>query len=442
MARPRTGSLIKRGKKGTYYLRYQLNGKLIQESLHTTIKSEAEIARDKIMLPLQVADETATLEQVGLRITKKKAEQKQLEDSNHPPITIKKAWETYLESTERPDSGERTLNDYKCHWTKFTKWLSKEHPRVSNLNGITPAIASEYASNMIRDKASPNTFNKRLNFLKLLCETLAHPAQLQANPFEKIKRKKLKTVSKRELTIEELRRILDTGNKDLKLLLMLGLHTGLRLGDCATLKWGEVDLQRMLIRRIPNKTRSRSPKPVVAGITASLYSELNAIPQNKRTGYVLPAMASDYEKDAGLLTNLIQEHFENKGIQTHRAGTGFEPKPDPIHLGEFIKVHTGKRAVVEVGFHSLRHTFVSLHAEHGTPQAVIQAIVGHGSPAMTAHYTHIGEDTARRAAGVLDSGIKDAEFEEVRPPLPKWAKELIEKQNSKNWKKIQKEVLA
>ena len=61
---------------------------------------------------------------------------------------------------------------------------------------------------------------------------------------------------------------------------------------------------------------------------------------------------------------------------------------------------------------------------------------------MTAHYTHIGEDTARRAAGVLDSGIKDAEFEEVQPPIPKWARVLIEQQDGKNWEKIKKELLA
>jgi hypothetical protein len=67
---------------------------------------------------------------------------------------------------------------------------------------------------------------------------------------------------------------------------------------------------------------------------------------------------------------------------------------------------------------------------------------GHGNPAMTAHYTHIGEDTARRAAGVLDSSIKDAECEEVRTPLPQWARELIDELDSGNWERIKGELLA
>jgi hypothetical protein len=61
---------------------------------------------------------------------------------------------------------------------------------------------------------------------------------------------------------------------------------------------------------------------------------------------------------------------------------------------------------------------------------------------MTAHYTHIGEDTARHAAGVLDSSIKNAECEEVRTPLPKWARDLIEQQDGGNWKKVRHELLA
>jgi integrase len=54
-----------------------------------------------------------------------------------------------------------------------------------------------------------------------------------------------------------------------------------------------------------------------------------------------------------------------------------------------------------VSFHSLRHSFVSLAAAAGAPQHVIQALVGHGSPAMTAHYTHVDNDQRRKAIEAL-----------------------------------------
>jgi integrase len=41
-----------------------------------------------------------------------------------------------------------------------------------------------------------------------------------------------------------------------------------------------------------------------------------------------------------------------------------------------------------VGFHSIRHTFVTVNEELGTDRKVIQGVVGHGSPLQTGHYSH------------------------------------------------------
>ena len=49
-------------------------------------------------------------------------------------------------------------------------------------------------------------------------------------------------------------------------LFALGVYSGLRLGDCATLRWPEVDMVRGIICRIPNKTARRNPKPVLVPI--------------------------------------------------------------------------------------------------------------------------------------------------------------------------------
>jgi integrase len=55
-----------------------------------------------------------------------------------------------------------------------------------------------------------------------------------------------------------------------------------------------------------------------------------------------------------------------------------------------------------VGFHSLRHTFVTLLAEQGTPLPVTMSLVGHMSARMTRHYTHISANAAREAVERLD----------------------------------------
>ena len=75
------------------------------------------------------------------------------------------------------------------------------------------------------------------------------------------------------------------------------------------------------------------------------------------------------------------------------TGTNFDENGKPHK--------TGKRAVVEVGFHSLRYSYVSHNAEAGTPAAVIQRNAGHSNPAMTAHYVKISDRAAVEYANVL-----------------------------------------
>jgi len=96
---------------------------------------------------------------------------------------------------------------------------------------------------------------------------------------------------------------------------------------------------------------------------------------------------------------LVQNHFKACGITLHKPGTGKD----------------GKRAVIEVGFHSLRHTFVSLCRESNAPLAVVESIVGHSSPAMTRHYTHVGELAAGVAVRALPSVVGDVKPEPTKP---------------------------
>ena len=59
---------------------------------------------------------------------------------------------------------------------------------------------------------------------------------------------------------------------------------------------------------------------------------------------------------------------------------------------------SGRRQGQELSFHSLRHTAVSLMKDAGVPDAVVMALVGHNSRAMSAHYTHVGKEALAKAA--------------------------------------------
>jgi len=91
---------------------------------------------------------------------------------------------------------------------------------------------------------SPNSFNKHLNFLTLLYRVLREKARMQGrdNPWTGIRRKRMTPQSRRELTTDELRTVCATAECELRLLLAIGIYTGLRPGDCATLRWAELGI--------------------------------------------------------------------------------------------------------------------------------------------------------------------------------------------------------
>jgi integrase len=400
-----------------------------------TTKREAEEARIKLMAPFTVADETAALESIAGKLEGRKAELAKWEDEQHPPLSIGQAWHEYLASPNRPDSGKSTLRQYEFQWQAFADWMKEKHADAPTLREVTKEIAEEYASSMNHGRFSPSTYNKHLNLLTLVFRIVKNKAKLTSNPWESpkrggnIQRKRMITNSRREMTIDELRKVCQTATGELQTLLALGIYSGLRLGDCVTLRWGEVDLPRTMIRRIPNKTARRNPKPVIVPIHPILRDMLASTPLDKRGEYVLPETAALYNHRTDMVTDMVQRHFKACGITLHKPGTGKD----------------GKRAVIEVGFHSLRHTFVSLCRESNAPLAVVESIVGHSNPSMTRHYTHVGELAAGRAVALLPSVMSEATPEPAKRgqiEILRDVQTILKNMSAKNWREKKSAALA
>jgi hypothetical protein len=175
------------------------------------------------------------------------------------------------------------------------------------------------------------------------------------------------------------------------------LYTALRLGDAATLRWEEVSFPLNRITRKPMKT-ARKGKIVVIPLHPTLRAILEETPELDRRDFVLPGLAALYMRDKSALSKRIQNHFDDCKIKTQFK-------------------HADKiRATCEVGFHSLRHSFVTICAAAGVPLAVVQALCGHGSPAIQAKYIHIGVEAAAQAIDALPSFVRLEPSTQVQAP--------------------------
>lgn len=406
----RVGYVFKRGSN--YYLQYMVDGRRVKKVLRdekgkpVTTAEAAESARQKIMAPLFVADRETALRNVRHQLDDVVQERAVLERGTELGLPLAKAWVVFVDSVNRPDSGPRTLAGYAAQWTAFVNWMVETHVALTEMRQVSFEVAQEYASYMLREirkkvkigrkqvekdvvvkrAFTTNTYNKHVRVLELVFRVLTRKAGLTVNPWSEIARKTENKASRRELTVKELNAICNAASGELQALLVLGIYTGLRLGDCCTLRWSEVDMDRRMILRVPNKTARRKATPVHVPIHLTLAAFLARTPVTKRHGFVLPGFAAQYKTNDSDVAKGLRKHFIACGIQVHKDGTGGE---------------TGSRASVEVGFHSLRHSFVSLCRQANAPLSVVEAIVGHSNPSMTRHYTHVGDVAAETAVAAL-----------------------------------------
>ena len=229
-------------------------------------------------------------------------------------------------------------------------------------------------------------------FLRGMFNTLKAKAGLIVNPWADVKSLDKDTQGRQNFTPEELKTICSKAQGAIRYQIALGLYTGMRLGDVVNLKW--VNIGKDSIVLIPSKTK-RKGKQITLPIHPVLRSLLNEL--RKQTGageYLFPEDHALFKKGWSGVSKLFQQFLNDCGIVTTEEGNGHR-----------------RRAIVRKGFHSLRHSFVSLCAANNVPQVAIQELVGHGSPAMTALYSHA--DFTQKQDAI--NGLPVMVFEEQKP---------------------------
>ncbi len=399
-------NLLKRG--AVWYIKRMVDGKMLVQSTGETDLGKARLKRDKVLNPYNLLDEKDRVQAVLARVATVDQQLAKIEDEK-PATTIAHGWQAYLDQHNRPDTGPETLAVYEGQYEAFSKWFKGAYPKAPELRHVTQEQADRYAGHLLK-QVGASTFNRHMNLLALVWKVLGKTARIDANPWKQIGRKRFVAHSRRELTIEELGAVFNTAKGEMRTLLALGTFCGLRLGDAASLEWGSVDMVRGIITFIPRKGAGRENKRVTLPIHRTLYDMLAEIPKGARRGSVLPTMAARYNAFDGALAKDVARVFlscdiktgANKLTKTEREALE-QSKTEALAEGRELPTikHTEKRASADVGFHSLRHTFVSLCAAGGVSQSVVQSLVGHGSPAMTQHYTHIGIETAQKAIALI-----------------------------------------
>jgi len=243
------------------------------------------------------------------------------------------------------------------------------------------------------ERVAPRSVNHSIKFLRMVFKTAKEDGKYQdENPASGVRVAKLGNVSSRRgFTIPEIRRVLEVANAEWRSLIYFGLYCGQRLGDLARLTWANVDLARDEIRFVSRKTG----RTMIIPIAPPLRVEIEKLPAGDDPHQPLHPRAFASVENSGR-TNTLSRQFREL-----LAGAGLTQQPKAHRTTEAAPGRDGPRELSQISFHSLRHTATSLMKNAGINASVVMDIIGHESEAISAHYTHIDEDTKRRAIAKL-----------------------------------------
>lgn len=412
-----SGGLVKRGD--VWYARYRQAGRRVLKSTGCTRESDAKVYLRDLIAPLNAGNQAKALRKAADTAYELQGE------LVGRSLRIEDIWDKFQKSPERLDASPLTMKGYRAQLKRFQDWLARTYPKCSAMADVDDGIARSYAEWLSGQTGSP-TYNNHIGLLKMCWKIVNRSTGWKENPWIAIAKKKSVSVSKRDLTWEEIQNLLAADTGEWKLLITIGIYTALRLADAATLKWEEVDLDLRKIVRSPRKTIRRTGRPVTIPIFPDLHQILSDLKAKKRKSepYVLPTLSRRYLRNRSSLCHHIARIFNRAKITR---------MTDDVKPGRMNNS-------VAAGFHSLRHSFVSLCRTGNVSEAVVMSIVGHGSPAMTRHYTHIGDDAARTALVALPH-LGDANVKHVEP-VPETIAQDLRRMTADNWQEIRDSMLA
>ncbi len=413
-------------QNGVYYLQYRLeNGSRKSITLRTpagdkiTELREAEKAAKIYLEPLRKLNEIKSREEY----LEEKAKLKKL--AARETILLNDAFQRFLEKPRPRVPQKRHVGVVQSRWNDFTAFV-KEKFSLTHLAEVEPKHADAYIAHIRQNgrycktiqrgripyeqhedvrlsSASANQYLRACRqVFKYLLPDLGFTAD--ENPFQHIKGIIVSHTPREIFTQDELAMIFANPPPLMKALFTIGLCTGLREGDVATLKWSEIggyngrgtavsDFLYREINRITRKTHTLVHIPIemeLANCLSELASERDV--HSEFAEYVIPEAAKLYLGKSNRLPREIHKYLNSIGIVTQKKTTN------------------GKRNQSVKDFHSLRHCFCYYAGIKGVPLPVIQSIVGHINPAMTKHYQEHADRAARlKGISMMQNIVNPAE---------------------------------
>lgn len=302
-----------------------------------------------------------------------------------PSTSIESFFKSWLDRKSL-EARDRTHTKYASVAEQLLAFLGSKAKR--DLAQLTSAELVDFRDHLSK-RVAPTTVNIAIKIIRVALNQAKRDGLVDSNQGERVTLlKRQRGGDRRPFTVDELKRLLAVANDEWRGIILVGLYTGLRLGDIATMTWQNLDLARSEISLETAKTGRRQHIP----LAEPLIRHFQACPSvDDPAAPVFPEAFGMKQRDpaGGQLSNQFYGILAAVGLvqaRTHKA-TG--------------KGRGAARDTANLSFHCLRHTATSLLKNAGVSDAVAMDIIGHDSAAISRNYTHIDDPTKRAAVNKI-----------------------------------------
>jgi integrase len=289
-------------------------------------------------------------------------------------------WFDHFVKQKQKSRADKTAAAHEQVRDQFIEFLGRR--AHENLAGVSSEDIAAFRDHRESLGLAPNTLNKDVDCLKAAFGAALKQGHISVNPCAVIENVKDKTEARKEpFTLGQITALGKTASGDWRGLILTAFYTGQRLGDCANLRWDQIDLALKIIRFQPGKTGGE----IIMPLNPVLADYLGRLAKSKvGETFVFPSLA---QRNISPLSKYFKKIMQRAGIEQR--------------VIRERKAESGGRCVNALTFHSLRHTFNSILANAGIPEETRMALTGHTTREMNQRYTHRELAIYREAVSVL-----------------------------------------
>ncbi len=320
-----------------WYGRYQINGKRKCVPLEAVVRGVLpcpEYPRgDDAFVASKGAAQVALKKLVAQVREKRNAEEyvQQLHEirtgrriGSIPLPQLAAAWDV---APRKRKGSPRYVKQAHSLFERFVAFIEKGYPETETLADVTPDMAETFMQAERERGVSGRTSNAALILLRSAFKALANRANIVRNPFDGIPTVSEDTTHRKPFNQAELEAILAAAQDDdfIRPIIITGMCTAMRRGDCCTLRWGDVDLTEGFVRVKTSKTGETVEIPLLPVLQAELQRQRSRLGKKEpaANAFVFPDQVKMYRKNPDGITWRVRKIFEQAGF--------FDPEEEDEH---------------------------------------------------------------------------------------------------------------